>query len=410
MFEKSATSGSTRKQVLSGSAVKPLEWAARKLFGQQISGSLTVEFPSGRQMRIGQELGGQQVMLQLNRYRALWKVLRRGTIGFAEAYMDEDIDSPDLTDLLRFFALNWEQFAKPGRYLAKAGRGDRTVHRSRRNSRKGSRRNISEHYDLGNDFFRLWLDPDMVYSSGLFENHSQSLYDAQQVKLRRIVDLLDLAGGEEILEIGCGWGAFARLAANAHDANVTGVTLSHEQLAHAREEAGRDGLGGQCRFLLQDYRDIQDSFDHIVSIEMIEAVGEDYWPDYFRVLADRLKPGGTAVLQAITIDEALFDDYRRSADFIQRFIFPGGMLPTLSIIRQQAATAGLQLDHGERFGLSYARTLAEWRVRFEAAWPQIAELGYDAHFRRRWLYYLAYCEAGFREGTIDVGIYRLRKA
>lgn len=410
MFEKSAASGSTFSQMLANSAARPVEWAARKLFRRQLNGSLTVELPSGRMLRFGQTRDGGQVMLRLNSYRALWTVLRRGTIGFAEAYMEGDVDSPDLTGLLRFFASNWDEFSNSGRYLAKSAKGDRTVHRSRRNSRQGSRRNISEHYDLGNDFFSLWLDPAMVYSSGLFEHPSQSLDESQSAKLNRIADLLDLSGGEEVLEIGFGWGAFARLAAGTHRARVTGVTLSHEQLALARELADRDALGDRCTFRLQDYRDIRGTFDHIVSIEMIEAVGEDYWPDYFRVLADRLKPGGTAVLQAITIDEALFDDYRRTADFIQRYIFPGGMLPTRSIIERQALAAGLLLDHDEQFGRSYARTLREWRNRFEAAWPQIAELGYDGHFRRRWLYYLAYCEAGFLEGTIDVGIYRLRKS
>ncbi|MFA9475742.1 MAG: class I SAM-dependent methyltransferase [Filomicrobium sp.] len=288
--------------------------------------------------------------------------------------------------------------------------GDRIAHRYRRNSRLGSRRNISEHYDLSNDFFRLWLDSDLHYSSGLYSAGAQSLEEAQRAKLDLIFEMLNLAGGEHILEIGCGWGALARHAARANNVQVTGVTLSRQQLAYARKQADKEGFGASCKFLLQDYRDVRGSFDHIVSVEMVEAVGEDYWPAYFQVLNDRLITGGAAVIQAITIDETRFDAYRRKADFIQRYIFPGGLLPTPAAIAQQAALAGLRIERVERFGLSYARTLREWRKRFEATWPQAVKLGLDERFRRQWRYYLAYCEAAFLEGVIDVGIYQLRKA
>jgi cyclopropane-fatty-acyl-phospholipid synthase len=405
MYEKSAT----RKLPSPDPLALPIGWGVRRLLRWPVSGSLTVEFPNGRQTCFGNSRDEGQPLLKLNNYRGLAKVIRRGALGFAEAYMDQDIDCSDLTGTFRFFLINWEQFRKPGRYLFKVARGDRAAHRSRRNSRTGSQRNITEHYDLGNEFFRLWLDPDMIYSSALFSRNSQTLHDAQIAKLDRIIDLLSLDGGEEILEIGCGWGAFARRAAHRHGARVTGLTLSHEQLDHARALIAQHGLGEQCAFRLEDYRDVQGSFDHIVSIEMIEAVGEDYWPEYFHVLAERLKTGGSAVVQAITIDEPLFENYRNGADFIQRFIFPGGMLPTRTIMDEQAKAAGLTIDHSETFRHSYARTLREWRKRFEAAWPEIAKLGFDEHFRRRWRYYLAYCEAGFLEGTIDVGIYRLRK-
>jgi len=408
MFDKSAVSSTTADEGARNGIAVPLRQGGRPA-RRALAGGLTVELPNGRQIRFGDARREQRPVLRLNRYRALGKLVRRGTIGFAEAYMDGDLDCDDLTGLFRFFVANRDRFRLPGRYLFKVAKGDRAAHRARRNSRRGSQRNISEHYDLGNDFFQLWLDPDMVYSSGLYAGDSGSLEAAQSAKFQRIVDLLDLSGGEDILEIGCGWGGFARFAARAHGASVTGLTLSHEQLAHARQVAEEEQLAADCAFRLQDYRDADGRYDRIVSIEMIEAVGEEYWPEYFQVLGKRLKPGGSAVLQAITIDEHAFDEYRSSADFIQRFIFPGGMLPTRTIIRQQAEAAGLTLDHGERFGQSYARTLREWRRRFDAAWPQIARLGYDEHFRRRWRYYLAYCEAGFMEGRIDVGIYRLRK-
>ena len=387
-----------------------VKWGARQLLAWKPAGALLVELPSGARVRFGEATADDEVYLKLNSYRVLAKALKSGSIGFAEAYMDGDIDCPDLTALVGFFLRNRRQFERDGRGLFRSRLGDRLAHRLRRNSRDGSRRNIAAHYDLSNDFFRLWLDPQMIYSSGLYARGAGSLEDAQAAKLDLIVDVLDLSGGEDILEIGCGWGALARRAVINHGAKVTGITLSHEQLAHARNEASVQHLDGSCNFRHEDYRDVQGQFDRIVAVEMIEAVGEAYWPGFFRVLNERLRPGGSAVLQAITIDETQFDRYRRKADFIQRYIFPGGMLPTSGIIERQAEAAGLRLDRVELFGRCYARTLREWRWRFEAAWPQIARLGFDEPFRRRWRYYLAYCEAGFEAGAIDVGVYRLRKA
>jgi cyclopropane-fatty-acyl-phospholipid synthase len=331
-------------------------------------------------------------------------------LGFAEAYINGDVACSDLTQLFRFFVRNRAGLLQSNRGLFKVRLGDRIGHLTRRNSRMGSRRNISEHYDLGNDFYRLWLDGEMNYSSAFFAGGAPSLEAAQTAKLDLVLEVLGPSTGATILEIGCGWGAFARRAARVCDAHVTGITLSHAQLVHARKKAAKENLSRQCVVTLQDYRDVAGSYDHIVSIEMIEAVGHDYWPSYFRVLSERLKSGGTAAIQAITIDEARFERYRRSADFIQRYIFPGGMLPTVNIIRDQAMRAGLALERIEHFGQCYARTLREWRLRFDEAWPQIGKLGFDDQFRRKWRYYLAYCEAGFLENAIDVGIYRLRKA
>ena len=406
---KPATGEAVRKIGSPDPLALPVRWGVRRLLGEPLTGALTVVFPNGHRSTFGSSREDDHPTVTLKTYRALWKVLRRGANGFAEAFMDQDIDCSDLTGLFHFILANWQRFRRSGQYMLRVGRSDRAAHRSRRNSRSNSRRNITEHYDLGNDFFRLWLDPDMVYSSGLYAHEAMSLHEAQTAKLKRILELLELSGGETILEIGFGWGAFARLAAERHGAHVTGLTLSSEQLELARKLAAEKRLQDRCTFVLQDYRDTGGRFDHIVSIEMIEAVGEEYWPDYFRCLAERLVSGGSAVVQAITIDEALFDDYRRTADFIQRYIFPGGMLPTKTIMEEQARAVGLRIDHSEHFRRSYARTLREWRDRFEEAWPQIAKLGFDEHFRRRWLYYLGYCEAGFDAGTIDVGIYRMRK-
>jgi cyclopropane-fatty-acyl-phospholipid synthase len=380
----------------------------RRLLNGPVRGSLLLTLPSGRRLRIGRESGGGEAELRLKNYALAANALLRGAIGFAESYIDGDVDTPDLVPVFHFFIENEELFAKAGRGFFKARGIDRLAHLLRRNSLRGSRRNIAEHYDLGNDFFAHWLDIDLNYSSGLYENAAQTLEQAQAAKQELVVSMLGVRKSDSVLEIGCGWGALARHVAGL-GASVTAITLSREQLAHACREARRQCLAGWMKFRLLDYREAAGRFDRIVSIEMIEAVGQAYWPAYFRTLHDRLKPGGVAAIQAITIDERRFDDYSRSADFIQRYIFPGGMLPTRSIIAEQAAQAGLSLDDSRQFGKSYAFTLREWRQRFDMAWPKIAQLGFDERFRRMWRYYLSYCEAGFLNGSLDVGIYRLTR-
>ena len=280
---------------------------------------------------------------------------------------------------------------------------------SRANSKEGSKKNISEHYDLGNDFYAEWLDPSMTYSSALFASDNVSLEEAQHQKYRRVAELAGVTQGSSVLEIGCGWGGFAETAAKDFGANVYGITLSREQLKYAQDRLAAQGLSNLATLHLEDYRDTRGQFDHVASIEMIEAVGEEHWPSYFRTVHDRLKPGGTAAIQAITINEADFDEYRSGPDFIQRFIFPGGMLLTKTAMKEQGDKAGLILENVENFRLSYARTLRLWADRFKERWSEITKLGYDEAFRRKWIYYLNYCEAGFLEGSIDVGIYQYRR-
>jgi len=282
---------------------------------------------------------------------------------------------------------------------------NRLAHSLNANTKSGSRRNIEAHYDLGNEFYRQWLDSSMLYSSAVFDETTSTLEDAQANKLRRIAEKLHLSGGETILEIGCGWGALATHLAREHDAKVTGITLSPSQLAFANDAVTKADQSDRIDLRLQDYRDTHGRYDRIVSIEMFEAVGEAYWPSYFETLKSCLKPGGRAVLQVISIDEDRFETYRRKADFIQRYIFPGGFLPSQNAIEKSVEKSGLKLCEKELFGISYARTLAEWRLRFDAKWQTIALLGFDDRFRRLWDYYLCYCEAGFAEGAIDVGFY-----
>ena len=384
---------------------------AARMFPADLDGSIQVVWTSGATLRIGQAAGGAEPVVTVNRpARLFWKVARRGSLGFADAFIDGDVDCDDLTGLFLFYLDNYKRLEKAGDKVGlDVSREDRHAHSARANTRKMSRRNIADHYDLGNEFYRQWLDPSMLYSSAVYGPEATTLEAAQSAKLDLIVAAMNPAKGARVLEIGCGWGALALRLARERGAHVTGITLSQEQLLWAREAAAREGLSDRAEFRLQDYRDTEGSFDHIMSVEMIEAVGQEYWPAYFRTLADRLVAGGNAVIQAITIREENFPAYSRTVDFIQRHIFPGGLLPTKTVIREEGRKVGLTLEDATCFGPSYARTLAEWRHRFEAAWDDIAALGFDERFRRTWLYYLTYCEAGFREGTIDVGVYSLRK-
>ncbi|HWA30423.1 MAG TPA: cyclopropane-fatty-acyl-phospholipid synthase family protein, partial [Rhizomicrobium sp.] len=266
------------------------------------------------------------------------------------------------------------------------------------------------HYDLGNAFYSQWLDPTMTYSSAVFEQPDQPLEDAQRNKWRKLAEILDLREGMTILEIGCGWGGFATFAAKEYGCHVTGITLSKEQLAFAKKAAEDAQLSHLTDFRLIDYRDIGGSFDRIVSIEMFEAVGEEHWPAYFRAVRERLKPGGVAALQIITIEDERFQAYRRQADFIQLYIFPGGMLPSPSALKDAVTKQGMGFETVRAFGLSYAETLRRWREVFDARWDTIKPLGFDERFKRMWDYYLASCEGGFRAGNIDVSQFRLTRA
>jgi cyclopropane-fatty-acyl-phospholipid synthase len=364
------------------------------------TGRLIIRLPNGRFVKLCGTQDGLEATLTIRRWRGVWRTLIGGANGFADAYVDGDWSTPDLPQLLELFMRN-----KPRRSRQRLLLGptrQRIQHLLRSNTRRGSRRNIAAHYDLGNAFFAAWLDANMNYSSGLF-TPADTLEQAQDRKLDRIAELLAPLRGTRILEIGCGWGALAERLTKSDAASVLGITLSRAQLEYARSRLAE---AANADLRLTDYRDVTGIFDRIVSIEMIEAVGERYWRTYFEGVRARLAPAGSAVIQAITIDEARFPVYRKRPDFIQRYIFPGGMLPTKSIIERESARAGLILEHKESFGGSYAATLREWRTRFLRAWPELKLQGFDERFRRMWEYYLAYCETGFRWHALDVTLFK----
>ncbi len=387
-----------------------VERVAAKLMGEPNHGALTIKFPNGSSRTMGNPATRPHGVLRLNNFSVLRQAMRRGTVGFAAAYMNGDVESEDLTSLFRFFLQNIELFENANPGLFRRAAQDLAYHLSRGNTREGAKQNISEHYDLGNEFYAKWLDPSMTYSSALFTSEDQTLEQAQLQKYRQVADMAGIRSGHKVLEIGCGWGGLAEVVARDYGAELFGITLSREQLKFARERLKRQGLEGAAKLGFQDYRDSEGQYDHVCSIEMIEAVGEAHWPDYFKTVHDRLKPGGTASIQAITIAEEHFDAYRSGPDFIQRYIFPGGMLLTKKAMLEQGSRVGLVLENTNNFRLSYARTLRLWRERFLERWSEITALGFDEEFKRKWVYYLSYCEAGFTEGFIDVGVYQYRRA
>jgi cyclopropane-fatty-acyl-phospholipid synthase len=390
------------------STLAPATRTAIKLLQNIEGGSLRLCLPDGQNIMLGH--GAERATLQVNDERVFRRVLAEGDIGFGESWIDGDWHSDQPAELLTLLAENRRQLARAvhGSWLPVLGH--RLRHLLRSNTRAGSKRNILAHYDLGNDFYTLWLDPSMSYSSALFgPDPQQSLEQAQRQKYVRLLEMLDPAPGDTILEIGCGWGGLAEIATTEFGCRVQGVTLSPAQLEWSQARARRKGFAGLADFSLTDYRDIRGQYDHIVSIEMFEAVGERFWPGYFAQLERCLKPGGRAAIQTITIANERFGAYRRGTDFIQRHIFPGGMLPSPEVFARRAAGAGFQVTDRLGFGGDYARTLAHWHRNFDAAWSEIAAQGFDQRFRRLWRFYLAYCEAGFRSGATDVYQFLLEK-
>ena len=374
-------------------------------------GALTLQLPDGTLRHFGHG-NGPVAAIALKNWNVFGAALKSGDIGFAESYIAGDWTTPHLTELLKLFIANRQQIEGMV-YGTWAGRLlFRLKHLLHRNTRTNSQKNIHAHYDLGNAFYALWLDPTMNYSSAWFEGcadpASADLVHAQNAKVRRALQQAGVQLGSRVLEIGCGWGALAEMAAGSFGASVTGVTLSTEQLDFARQRLADQRLAWRTDLRLQDYRDIDDGpYDAICSIEMVEAVGREYWPTYFQTVHRLLKPGGKACIQSIVIDDALFARYIGSTDFIQQYIFPGGCLPCPSEFRREAQAAGLRVQEELAFGPDYAETLRRWRERFVAQRALILQQGFDERFLHIWEFYLAYCEAAFAMRNIDVVQYTL---
>jgi cyclopropane-fatty-acyl-phospholipid synthase len=387
------------------SLVKDYPWRVRQALGFALMlerGALEIHLPDGCKLRFAGSESGPEAMMIVHDLDFARHLASGGEVGISEAFLHGHWESPNLTRFLELFCVNQPVIQRllDGKPLVRFLQ--RMRHWMNRNTKAGSKRNIHAHYDLGNQFYSAWLDKTMTYSSALFTSQTGDLASAQTEKYANLAREIDLRPEHHVLEIGCGWGGFAEYAAREIGARVTGLTISKEQFDFATARMQAAGLSDRVTIKMLDYRDETGVFDRIASIEMFEAVGEQYWPAYFKQLRDRLVDGGKAGLQVITIQDALFEGYRRELDFIRRYIFPGGMLPTPTIMRNMGERHGLSLSREHVFGLDYAMTCAQWRDRFRAAWPQLTPLGFDEKFRRLWEYYLSYCEAGFRAGTIDV--------
>ncbi|XBQ15723.1 MAG: cyclopropane-fatty-acyl-phospholipid synthase family protein [Oceanicaulis sp.] len=374
------------------------------------AGSLAVRLTDGRELVFQGGKPGPDARIELANYAIVRKVFAGGDVGFAESYMDGDWTTPDLPAVLAVFSANLDEMHS----IVQGGPLTRLFHwiyhKLNANTKAGARKNIEAHYDLGNDFYELWLDPSMTYSSARFKTATQSLEDAQREKYASLARMIDLKPESHALEIGCGWGGFAEYAAKEVGARVTCLTLSPSQRDYALERIQKHQLGEKVDIKLQDYRDETGRYDAVASIEMFEAVGQEYWPSFFSKVRETLKPGGKAGLQIITIRDDLFETYARRTDFIQRYIFPGGVLPSVEKLREQFDQANLSFESMEAFGKDYARTLSRWLERFRDAWGEIAPMGFDERFKRMWEFYFAYCEAGFDTGRIDVAQFALKRA
>ena len=379
------------------------------LVGKLNSGRVDFILPDGRRFRAEGSKPGPVAEVTINNPDVFARLVREGDLGFCDAYLDGWWTTPDLQAFMDFIHADNDDMYDgfPGMALVRAWEKARFWFQS--NTKRQALKNISYHYDLGNDFYSLWLDDTMTYSSALFNTSQESLEKAQIAKYASMVDQMGVKPGDHVLEIGCGWGGFAEYAAKERGLKVTGLTISKEQLEYAQKRIKSKGLSDKVNLKLQDYRDETGVYDGVASIEMFEAVGEKYWPAYFDKIKQCLKPGKQATLQIITIQDARWEVYRKSVDFIQKYIFPGGMLPSPSVLRKEVHKAGLSVQHSIEFGKSYSQTLRRWFEVFNNKWDNISAMGFDDRFRRMWNFYLTSCAATFESGNCDVTQITLQK-
>ena len=384
---------------------RPVFWEALldKWLSRIEAGELRAVFPSNFQKVYSGGQVGPTADIQINSWKLVPRLLLSGDMGLAESFLSGEWETSNLTQLILLGDINERALGNavtPSKFINSI---EKLRHQRRDNSKRGSRRNIAAHYDLGNEFYSHWLDNSMSYSSALFTDFGEELEVGQNRKYHRLAKALKLKEGDQVLEIGCGWGGFAEIAAKEYKCNVVGITLSNEQAKFAQRRMKENQLSNLVDIRIEDYRDVQGSFDKIVSIEMFEAVGEEHWRNYFETIKTRLKPGGLAGIQSITIANEFFETYKRRPDFIQKYIFPGGILPSEDKLNNAVSSAGLKILDDYYFGKSYAETLRRWQSTFEQKWDDIKNLGFDEKFQKMWRYYLSYCEAGFETGHINVG-------
>ena len=384
---------------------RPVFWEALldKWLSRIEAGELRAVFPSNFQKVYSGGQVGPTADIQINSWKLVPRLLLSGDMGLAESFLSGEWATSNLTQLILLGDINERALGNavtPSKFINSI---EKLRHQRRDNSKRGSRRNIAAHYDLGNEFYSHWLDNTMSYSSALFTDFGEELEVGQNRKYQRLAKALKLKEGDQVLEIGCGWGGFAEIAAKEYKCNVVGITLSNEQAKFAQRRMKENQLSNLVDIRIEDYRDVQGSFDKIVSIEMFEAVGEEHWRNYFETIKTRLKPGGLAGIQSITIANEFFETYKRRPDFIQKYIFPGGILPSEDKLNNAVSSAGLKILDDYYFGKSYAETLRRWQSTFEQKWDDIKNLGFDEKFQKMWRYYLSYCEAGFESGHINVG-------
>lgn len=384
---------------------RPVFWEALldKWLSRIEAGELRAVFPSNFQKVYSGGQVGPTADIQINSWKLVPRLLLSGDMGLAESFLSGEWETSNLTQLILLGDINERALGNavtPSKFINLI---EKLRHQRRDNSKRGSRRNIAAHYDLGNEFYSHWLDNSMSYSSALFTDFGEELEVGQNRKYQRLAKALKLKEGDQVLEIGCGWGGFAEIAAKEYKCNVVGITLSNEQAKFAQRRMQENQLSNLVDIRIEDYRDVQGSFDKIVSIEMFEAVGEEHWRNYFETIKTRLKPGGLAGIQSITIANEFFETYKRRPDFIQKYIFPGGILPSEDKLNNAVSSAGLKILDDYYFGKSYAETLRRWQSTFEQKWDDIKNLGFDEKFQKMWRYYLSYCEAGFESGHINVG-------
>jgi len=384
---------------------RPVFWEALldKWLSRIEAGELRAVFPSNFQKVYSGGQVGPTADIKVNSWKLVPRLLLSGDMGLAESFLSGEWETSNLTQLILLGDINERALGNavtPSKFINLI---EKLRHQRRDNSKRGSRRNIAAHYDLGNEFYSHWLDNSMSYSSALFTDFGEELEVGQNRKYQRLAKALKLKEGDQVLEIGCGWGGFAEIAAKEYKCNVVGITLSNEQAKFAQRRMQENQLSNLVDIRIEDYRDVQGSFDKIVSIEMFEAVGEEHWRNYFETIKTRLKPGGLAGIQSITIANEFFETYKRRPDFIQKYIFPGGILPSEDKLNNAVSSAGLKILDDYYFGKSYAETLRRWQSTFEQKWDDIKNLGFDEKFQKMWRYYLSYCEAGFETGHINVG-------